>query len=95
MVASGPLAGSGDDHLARAGLEVLGRVGAVGEAAGGLDHDLDPEVGPRQPAGSVSLVTRMRLPSTTRPAVGDLDRTRVDTVHRVVLEQMGEGLARR
>ena len=42
------LGGGRDDHLLGAGLEVLGGVGARGEEAGRLDHDVDAEVGPRQ-----------------------------------------------
>ena len=50
----GALGRRGEDHLARAGLEVLRGVGAGAEAAGGLDHDVDAEVGPRQ-VGGVAL----------------------------------------
>ena len=38
----------GDDHLLGARVEVLGGVGALGEEAGRLDHDVDAEVAPRQ-----------------------------------------------
>ena len=37
-----------DDHLARAGLDVLQRVGALAEQARRLDHDLDAELAPGQ-----------------------------------------------
>ena len=40
-----------DDHLARAGLEVLRRVCALAEEAGRLDHDVDAELVPRQRCG--------------------------------------------
>ena len=47
----GALARRREDDLARAGLQVLLGVGAGAEAPGGLDDDVDAEVGPRQVAG--------------------------------------------
>src|SRR5262249_9247506 len=40
--------GRRDDNLLRAGVDVLLRAVAVGEEAGGLDHELDLEGAPRQ-----------------------------------------------
>ena len=42
------LAGRGDDHLAGARLEMLRGAGPSAIAAGGLDHDIHPELAPRQ-----------------------------------------------
>ena len=50
----------GDDDLLGARLEVLGGVGALGEEAGRLDHDVDAEVAPRQ-RGRVALRERADL----------------------------------
>ena len=60
------LAGRGDDHLAGAGGEMLGGCCARAVAAGGLDHDVHPQLAPRQvrrATGSASA--RIGSPATT------------------------------
>ena len=47
--------GRGDDDLLRAGVEVLGRILALGEEAGRLEHDVDAEVAPAE-LGGIALV---------------------------------------
>jgi hypothetical protein len=44
----GLLGRRGHDHLARARLQVAAGAGAVAEEPGRLDHDVDPQIGPRQ-----------------------------------------------
>ena len=54
MSVAGVGGGGADDHLAGAGLEVLGRALALREEAGRLDHHVDAEVAPGQ-RGRVAL----------------------------------------
>ena len=87
---SGFLAGARDDDLLRARLEVLGRGGALGEAAGGLDDDVGAELLPGQLRG-VGLAGHADAPAVDdQRVVLDLDRAREDAVHGVVLEQMAQ-----
>src|SRR6266540_1627489 len=81
----------GDDHLLGAALEVQGGMVPVGEAAGRLDHHVDPEVAPGQ-VGRVALGEGAEA--------GPVDRDRLLVVAdlgvepaegRVVLEQVGQG----
>ena len=82
--------GRGDDHLLGAGLEVLGGVVALREEPGRLDHDLGPEVAPRQ-RGRVLLGEHLHLAAVDgQRAVAHLDGARERPVHRVVLEQVRE-----
>ena len=89
----GLLGRRGDDHLARTRLEVLGGAGAIAEAPGRLDHDLDADVPPRQRG-------RVRLGEHGDPAPVDADRAveRLDVaregpVDGVEAQQMRERLA--
>ena len=66
-VASAPFARRGDDDQRRAGLEVGGGLGAVGEEAGRLDDDVDAEVAPRQLFGLRTCSTLSSSPSTVMP----------------------------
>ena len=92
MVTSGPLAGARDDDLLGARLEVLGGRGALGEAAGGLDDDVDAELLPRQ-LGRVGLGGDAdALAVDDERVVLDLDRPREHAVDGVVLEQVAQGL---
>ena len=54
MVMSSPLAGAEITTFLAPACEMLGGAVAVGEAAGGLEHDVDAEVLPRSFAGSRS-----------------------------------------
>jgi hypothetical protein len=83
------LGGGGDDHLLGAGLEVLGGVGAGGEEAGRLDHDVDAEVAPGQ-SGRIALGEDLDLVAAGDDRVAvDLDPAGVAAEDRVVLEQVG------
>ena len=85
--------GRGDDDLLGAtGVDVLARVGGLGEEAGGLDDDVDAEVAPRQGA-------RVALGEHLHRVAGDLDALAVggdvlleDAQDAVVLQQVGERL---
>ena len=81
---------SGDDHLPRSRLEMLGGVGAVAEASARLDHDVDAEVAPGKQRG-IGLHRRddPAAVDDDRP-VGNLDRPGERPVDGVVLEQLGE-----
>ena len=71
-------------------VEVLGGVGALGEEAGRLDHDVDAEVAPRQ-RGRVALGEHLDLVAVDdQGAVGDGDLARERAEDRVVLEQVPE-----
>ena len=67
------LAGARDDHLLGAALEVQRRLVAVGEAAGGLEHDVDAELLPGQlgrdpsPRARASRRRRRRCRPSPRP----------------------------
>ncbi len=77
----------GDDDLLGAACEVLGGAGAVGEQAGGLDHDVHAERLPRQ-RGGVALGEHLQLASVDHDRVLVLPRdlARVGAEDRVVLE---------
>ena len=84
----------GDDNAGRAGLDVHGGLVAVGEDAGGLDHDIDAEVAPREGFG-IALGKHLEGVRPHGDAVaGDLDLFVEDAVGRVVLEQVGVDLGR-
>ena len=81
-----------DDDLLRAGVDVLARVGGLGEEAGRLDHDVDAEIAPRQ-------VRRVALGEDLDVLAGDADAV-VGRAHlagepaqdAVVLQQVRHGL---
>ena len=80
-----------DEHPLGAGVEVgaggLGR----GEAAGGLEHDVDAELGPRQ-VGRVALGEHRDAAAVDDEVVPvDLDRAAEPAERAVVGEQVGEG----
>ena len=78
----------GDDDLLRAGIDVLARVGRLGEEAGRLDDDVHAELAPRQ-LRRVTLGEDLDRGAADRdPVVGDRDVRRIATEDRVVLEQM-------
>ena len=82
----------GDDHLLGARLEVLGGVVALGEQAGGLDHDLRAAVAPRE-SGGIALREDLQLVAVDdESVVGVVDLPLEGTQNRVVLEQVGECL---
>jgi hypothetical protein len=71
---------------------VLGGVRALGEQPGRLDHDLDPELRPRQ-IPRVALGEDLQLGAVDRDrAVACLDLAREAPEDRVVLEQVGQRL---
>ena len=77
-----------DQHLRRAGVEVDGRLVAVAEDAGALEHDVDAEVLPRQ-LGRIALRQHLDLVAVDGDAlVVGADLAGERAVHRVVLEQM-------
>ncbi len=85
-----PLAGSGHDDLARAGLEVPRRVVPAPEPAGGLDHHLGVDRSPVQ-LGRVMLGGGADArPIDDEGAAVDLHPPREPTVGGVVPQQMGE-----
>src|SRR5207302_11345995 len=85
----------GDDPAGSARLDVHGRLVAVGEDAGGLDHDIDAELPPRQGLG-ISLGQDLEGVGADGDAVaGDLDLLVEDAVGGVVLEEVGVDLWRR
>ena len=65
--------GSGDDHLLRARVEVLLRALPVGEEPGRLEHDVDPEVAPRQRRRIALGEDLDLLPGRAEDAVAELD----------------------
>ncbi len=92
MVTSGPLAGALMIDLLGAGLEVLGGGGALGEAPGGLDHDVGAELAPGE-LGGVGLGGHAQALAVDHEGIlFDLDAARVDAVHGVVTEQVAQGL---
>jgi hypothetical protein len=83
---------SGDDDLARAGLDVLRRVGLLPEKAGGLDHDLAAELAPGKIGGIAFRQDAHLARADTKAAGGAFHRLRKLAVHRVILEQVRQGL---
>ena len=63
----------GDDHLLRARVQVLGGVGALGEEAGRLDHDLGADVAPGQRRGIALGEHAQLLAVDDQAVVGGLD----------------------
>ena len=81
-----------DDHLLRAGGEVLRGVVALGEEAGGLDHHVGAHVAPRQ-CRRIALREHLQLVAVDDQAVvGEVDLALERAEDRVVLEQMRERL---
>jgi hypothetical protein len=81
-----------DDHPLGTGGEVLGRVVPLSEQPRGLHGDLSPQTLPGK-LRRISLGEHRGALSGHHEIVAvDLDRVRIGTVNRVVLEQMGEGL---
>ena len=83
----------GDDHLLGAALQVERGLVAVGEPAGGLEHDVHAEVLPGE-LGRILLREHphgVAVRPRARPLVGR-DVAREAAVDRVVLEQVGERL---
>src|SRR6185503_6386374 len=84
-----------DDDSRRAALEVGRRLVAVGEDAGRLDHDVHPDVAPRQRLG-IALGEDLHGRRANGDALtSDLDLVVEDAVRAVVLEEMGVDLRRR
>ena len=78
--------------LAPAG-HVLGGVGALGEEAGGFDHDLGADLAPGQRRrGPSRQKTAMFLPSTIRPFSSKLTSFFSVPCDGVILEQVGQRL---
>src|SRR5262249_11894059 len=80
------------DHLLRAGLEVLGRLIAIGEEAAALEDEIHAELLPRK-TGRVPLGENAHRRSLDhdRVALGAYV-SRKRPVHRIVLQQVSEGL---
>ena len=84
--------GRRDDHLLRAGLQVLGGVRALREEAGGLDHHVRAHVAPGQ-RGGVALLEHAQLLAVHHEAVGGrLHVARERPEDRVVLEEVRQRL---
>ncbi len=81
----------GDDHLPGPALQVDRGVGAVGEAARGLDHHVHAQLLPRQLRG-VGLGEHLQLVAVhlDRPIERPHIAARVGAVDRVVLQQVRE-----
>ena len=86
--------GRDDDPLHRAA-EVRRRVGPAGEAAGGFDHDVCPELVPGHLLGLTLGHDPDHLVADDQVAPLDLDRHRQPPVRRVVTKQVRQGLRRR
>ncbi len=86
------LGGRRDDHLPRAGFEMLRRVCALAEEAGRLDHDIDTELLPRQ-AGGIRLGEDGDLDAVDDDHVGgEIQGAGERPVDAVVPEQVVERL---
>jgi hypothetical protein len=79
---------AGQDHPGRTGPHVFFGVVAVGEQAGALQHQVDLEVGPREPLRVALAQVHQRLAVDDKLAVEGLDLPLVTPVHGVVLEQV-------
>src|SRR5205823_15003585 len=78
----------GDDHLARAALEMRRGLGAIGEDAGRLDHDVDPDLSPEK-RGRVLLAEGADLvPVDADHPIAGADLAVEAPVGRVVLEEV-------
>ena len=82
----GLLGRRGDHDLAGSGIEVFLRARAVTEEPGRLDHDVDPELGPRQVRRIGLARHRDRDPVDDYRAVRSLDSSPERPVDRVVPE---------
>ena len=81
-----------DDDLLRAGVDVLVRVGGLGEEPGRFDDDVDAEVAPRQ-VRRVALGEDLDVLAADRDAVvGGADLGREPAQDAVVLQQVRHGL---
>jgi len=78
----------GDYDFGRSMVEVAARPAGVGEDAGGLDHDLDAVVAPRNLPGVALGDHGDALAVDHEVAVDDIDFARVAAVVGVVLEQV-------
>jgi hypothetical protein len=89
------LSGSADDDLLGAAIEVLGRVVAAGEDAGGLDDDVRADVAPGD-LGRIALGEGLYLAVADAQYVAvKLDVLGPDPVHRITLEQERQPIHRR
>src|SRR6266542_4331332 len=86
------LGGGADDDLLGTGLEMLLGLFALGEQAGGFDDDFRAELLPRQ-VGRVALGQDLDAVAVDHQALAvDLDMAVEPAQHRVVLQQVGQGL---
>ncbi len=93
MVASASPLGAEMMTRPDAATEVAGRLLAGGEEAGGLDHDVDAVVAPRD-LGRIHDLELVDLTAVDREAVvGALHVVGERAADRVVLEQEGDGVA--
>ena len=84
--------GSRDDHLLGPRVEMLLRALAVGEEAGGLDHELDLELAPRQ-SSRVALREHLQFrPACLDDAVPNLDVLAQLPKDGVVFQKVGHSL---
>ncbi len=79
-----------DDHLAGARREVLRRLVAVGEPAGGLEHDVDAQFLPRQLGGILLREHPHPVAVHQQGIARGFHRALEAAMHRVVLEQVGQ-----
>jgi hypothetical protein len=88
----GVLRRRGDNHLLRARLEVLTGLGAIGEEAAALEHQVDPERLPGQ-LGGIALGQHLDgACAHLEAAVLRLHVVGERAVHGVVLQEVGQGL---
>src|SRR5262249_5951762 len=76
-----------DDDLLGTGGEVCAGLLGIGEDAGGLEHDVDAQVGPRQDRRVLLLEHLDLAPVDDQRVVRMVDRAGIGAVRRVVLEQ--------
>src|SRR5690606_5048650 len=81
-----------EDDVFRAGVDVLVRVGILGEDAGALEHQLDVHVVPRELRRVALAQVGNRLPVDHQLAVAGFDLPAIRPVDRVVLQQIGDVL---
>ena len=86
------LGGRRDHDLLGSGRQVLLGRGALGEAAGALEHQLHPEVLPGEILGFFDGRHREGLAVHDEPVALDLHRAGETAVDGVVLEQVGQRL---
>ena len=85
------LAGRAHDHLAGAGGQVAARALAVTEEAGRLDDHVHTQLSPGQAARVAFGEHADQAAIDHQPVARHLHRPRIRAVHRVVLEEMGQG----